>query len=134
MDTEQHIYGRRKDDDMPTDQLTPEIIASLSDSQRMNVRIIQSLTNINNNISALNTNLTNIKIDVDNHEKILITGDNGRLSMQERMRNVENYLEGIRYWSRLVGGAILLQTITFGIATAIALVRILPLLEKSIGP
>lgn len=134
MDTEQHIYGRRKDDDMPTDQLTPEIIASLSDSQRMNVRIIQSLTNINNNISALNTNLTNIKIDVDNHEKILITGDNGRLSMQERMRNVENYLEGIRYWSRLVGGAILLQTITFGIATAIALVRILPLLEKSIVP
>lgn len=97
-------------------------IANLTDTQKVNVQIIRNLTSIN-------TSLNDIRHDVDVHNKILITG-NGNPSLQERLRNVESFIDNIRYWGRLIGGAIVLQTLTLLIGIIIATIRLLPILEK----
>lgn len=102
--------------------LTPEKVANLSESQKINVQIIQNLTSIN-------TAVNDLRHDVNIHDKILVTG-NGDPSLQERLRNVESFIDGIRYWSRFVGGAIIVQTLAFFIGIVVAMVRFLPLLEK----
>lgn len=107
---------------MPLGDLTPEAFSKLTDSQKTNIRIIQNLT-------ALNTALNDLRHDVSIHEKVLVTG-NGDLSLQERMRNVEGYIETMKYWGRFIGGAILIQTISVFVAIIIAIVRFLPLLER----
>lgn len=117
----ENTYGRRKDDVMP-DELTPDVLASLNDSQRTHIRILQ-------NITSINTALNDIQHDVSVHNKILITG-NGELPLPERMRNAERTLTTINYWGRFVGGALIIQTIAFFAGIIVAIVRFLPLLEK----
>lgn len=115
-------YGRRIDDVMLPSEITPEMISNLTDSQKINLRIIQ-------NITSLNTAINDIKHDVSVHDKILVTG-NGTPSLQERLRNLEKFVDSFQYWLRFVGGAIVLQTLAFFVGIVIALVRFLPLLEK----
>lgn len=115
-------YGRRKDDIMSLEGLSPEAIASLTDTQKINIRIIQNLTSIN-------TALNDLRHDVGVHDKILVTG-NGVPSLQERLRNLESYTDALKYWGKFVGGAIIIQTVAFFVAIVVALVRFLPLLEK----
>jgi hypothetical protein len=114
-------YGRRKDD-MTLGDLSPEAYSKLTDSQKTNIRIIQNLT-------ALNTAINDMRHDIGIHDRLLVTG-NGERSLQERMRNVESYIDTSRYWGRFIGGAIIIQTITFFSAVIIAIVRFLPLLER----
>lgn len=116
-------YGRRKDDLMtlPSD-ISPEVLANLTDSQRTHIRILQ-------NITAINTSLQDVQHDVAIHNKLLVTG-NGEPSLQERMRNVEKYISGIQYWSKFIGGALIVQTIAFFAGIIVALVRFLPILES----
>jgi hypothetical protein len=121
-------YGRRTNDIM-LNEITPEVIASLTDTQRTNLRMVQSISNINTTITNINTSLQEIKAEVHTHEKILITG-NGIPSLQERLRIIEKFVENFNYWLKFVGGAIVLQTLAFFVGVIIALVRFLPLLEK----
>lgn len=107
---------------MSLEGLSPEAIASLTDTQKINIRIIQNLTSIN-------TALNDLRHDVGVHDKILVTG-NGVPSLQERLRNLESYTDALKYWGKFVGGAIIIQTVAFFVAIVVALVRFLPLLEK----
>lgn len=101
-------------------------IANLTETQKVNVQIIRNLTSIN-------TAINDVRHDVDVHNKILITG-NGEPSLPERLRNVEEFVANVRYWGRLIGGAIVLQTLTVLIGVIIAIIRVLPLLEKLTKP
>jgi len=107
---------------MTIEGLSPEAVANLTTTQKINVRIIQ-------NITSLNTAVNDIRHDVGEHNKLLVTG-NGSPSLQERLRNLESYMDTLRYWGRFVGGAIVVQTVAFFVAIVVALVRFLPLLEK----
>ena len=69
-----------------------------------------------------------IEADTRVHQKLLITG-NGEPSLMERVRNLESFASAWKYWMRFIGGALIIQTITFGFAVAIAVIRFLPLLE-----
>jgi len=115
-------YGRRKDDIMPNSDLTPDILANLTDSQKTHIRILQ-------NITSINTALNDIQHDVNVHDKLLITG-NGELPIPERIRNVEKFIDSMNFWGRFVGGALVVQTISFFIGIIVALVRFLPVLER----
>lgn len=121
----ENFYGKRKDD-MSIEGLTPEAIASLTDTQKVNIRIIQNLT-------SLNTALNDLRHDVGVHDKLLVTG-NGTPSIQERLRNLESYTDTLKYWGKFVGGAIVVQTVAFFVAIIVAIVRFLPLLEKLASP
>lgn len=115
---EEH-YGRRKEDlvDLPQ-----EVAARLTDSQKINIKIIQNLTSIN-------TALNDLQHDVGIHNKLLVTG-NGEPTIQERLRSIEGFINAVKYWSRFIGGAIIVQTIAFFVGIVIAVVRFLPILEK----
>jgi hypothetical protein len=121
-------YGRRANDLM-LNELTPEVIASLTDTQRTNLRMIQSISNINTTISSISSAMQELKTEVGTHEKILITG-NGIPSLQERLRSLEKFVDTFQYWLRFVGGAIVLQTLAFFVGVVIALVQFLPILKR----
>lgn len=112
-------------DDMTADTLdtlTEDVVANLTDSQKINIQILQNLT-------TLNTRMNRLAEDVAKHNKLLITG-NGEPSLQERMRNVEEFTESIKYWQRFVGGAIIIQTLAFMFGIVVAVTKFLPLLEN----
>ena len=106
---------------LPID-LTPENVSNLTDTQKTNIKIIQ-------NITSLNTALNDMRHDVSVHDKILITG-NGEPSLQERLRSVESFIDGLKYWNRIISGALILQTLAFFFGTIMAIIRFLPLLER----
>ena len=117
------VYGRRKTDMQDIDELTPDVLANLTDSQKVHIKILQ-------NQASISTVINDITSAMNMYSKLIITGEDGKPSMQERMRKVEEFIDNWKYWVRLIGGALIIQTITFFFATIIALIRFLPLLEK----
>ncbi len=117
-------YGKRKDDIMLPD-LTPEIAANLTDSQRINIKIIQSL-------NAINTALNDLQHKNLIYDRILISGDDGtgEISLQEKVRNLEKFVETFKFWQRTVATALVLQTVTFGAASVIYFIKLTPILDK----
>lgn len=116
-------YGRRKDDLMlPNTELTPEVYNDLPDSQKIHIKMLQSITSIN-------TALNDLQHTVNVHNQVLVTG-NGKPSLQERIRNLEKYIEQLQYWGKFIGGALIIQTLGFFFGIVVAIVRFLPLLEK----
>lgn len=116
-------YGRRKDDLMlPNTELPPEVYNDLPDSQKIHIKMLQSITSIN-------TALNDLQHKVGIHDEVLVTG-NGKPSLQERIRNLEKYIEQLQYWGKFIGGALIIQTLGFFFGIVIAIVRFLPLLEK----
>ena len=117
------VYGRRKTDMQDIDELTPDVLANLTDSQKVHIKILQ-------NQASISTVINDVTSAMNMYNKLIITGEDGKPSMQERMRKVEEFIDNWKYWVRLIGGALIIQTITFFFATIIALIRFLPLLEK----
>lgn len=84
-----------------------------------------------NKMNILGIAVTDLRNKSNIYEKILITGNPpNELPLPETVRNHENYIRDVKYWGRFVGGALVLQTIAFGAAVVIAVVKFLPLLEK----
>jgi len=74
--------------------------------------------------------MNSVQTQLLEHNRILITGKNGELPLQEKVRNLESFVNSIKYWLRLLVGALLLQTISFGTGVIYAVLRLLPILEK----
>ena len=66
---------------------------------------------------------------LDRHHKILVEG-NGEPPLMYRVKNIETFVDGIKFWQRTIAVAIVLQTITFGAAAIVYFVRLYPLLER----
>lgn len=113
-------YGRRTEDVMLND-MTPEMAANLTDSQKINIKIIQNLT-------SLNTSLNDTQHDVVILNKLVVTG-NGEPALMERVRNLEKFVDGFKFWQRTVAVALVLQTITFGVAAVIYFIKLTPILD-----
>lgn len=119
-------YKRRKEDSMLAD--FNDLAKSLTDSQKINLKIIQNLTSINTALNNLQNDQHKMQLEIEAHDKILVTG-NGEPSLQERIRNLESFVNSQKYWLRLVAGALVLQTVTFGVTAAVYFFRFLPLLD-----
>ena len=63
------------------------------------------------------------------HHRLLVEG-NGEKPLMERMRNVEAFIDGIKFWQRTLAVALVLQTLTFGITAIVYFVRLYPVLQK----
>jgi len=93
---------------------------SLTDSQKININVI-----------TLNTAINDLQSDVRELNKVVLLG-NGELPLREQVRNHAVFIAEIRYWTKFVFGALILQTITFAVGVIIAIIRFLPLLEQLI--
>ena len=123
---EEQKYGRRQGDIVMQNPLLNDVVKNMTDSQKINVEILSNLTSIN-------TVINDIQHQQTEHHKLLVEG-NGQPSLQERIRSLEAFVSGVRYWSRLVAGAIVLQAITFSLAAIIYFIKLAPILEKLSKP
>lgn len=96
----------------------PDLSPQLTESQKLNLNVI-----------SLNTKVNDLSTDVGALNKVVLLG-NGELPLREQVRNHDSFIKDVRYWVRFIGGALILQTITFGVAVIIAVVKFLPILEK----
>lgn len=69
---------------------------------------------------------------LDKHHKILLEG-NGELPLVERVRNLETFVASLKFWLRTVSVAIVLQTITFGVAALVYFIKLYPILERIVA-
>lgn len=63
------------------------------------------------------------------HHKILVEG-NGELPLREQVRNLNKFVDGLRFWLKTIAVAVVLQTITFAGAAIVYFARLYPVLEK----
>lgn len=98
--------------------LPADLTPMLSDSQKINLNII-----------SMNTAINDLQHIVERHEKLLVTG-NGEIPLVEKIRNMESFVGGMKYWIKFLIGTILVQTISFGVAAIVYFIRLYPLLEK----
>lgn len=95
------------------------LLPSLTDSQKINLNII-----------TLNTAVNELQAQTLEHHRILIEGKDGELPLREQVRNNTQFISEIRYWTKFVFGALILQTVAFLAGIVIAIIRFLPILEK----
>jgi hypothetical protein len=91
--------------------------------------IWQGLSDIWNKLDETLEKEKSLEADVHVHEKLLITG-NGDPAVMERIRNLENFVKSFKYWTGFVFGALIIQTLAFAWAVFVALVKVLPVLER----
>jgi len=103
---------------MTADIKSPDLGISLTDSQKMSLNII-----------TMNTAINELQTDFREINKIVVLG-NGELPLREQVRNNTVFISNVKYWTRFIFGALILQTLTMGIGIVVALVRFLPVLEK----
>ena len=100
----------------------PINIPNLTETQKIFASIME-------NQISLNTAINDLQELTARHHKLLLDG-NGEIPLVEQVRNNTAFINGIKYWIKYVFGALILQTIAFGVAIVIAVVRFLPVLER----
>jgi len=113
---------------MPNNQMPINEFKNLSDTDRSLI-VWQGLTDTWAKLIETIDHQKVIEADTKVHDRLLVTG-NGEPSLLERMRVVEKFIGNFNYWAKFVGGALIIQTITFFFAIIVALVQFLPLLKK----
>lgn len=114
----------------------PQIdLPNLSNTQRVLNMLRDGLIGHDTRLQGLRDDVTEQQKDIDMLKTAVLTGDNsGHLSHAERLRNLETYVDGvkdaIRYWGRLIGGALLLNFLGFSAGVLVAVVKFLPVLER----
>ena len=80
-------------------------------------------------LQGLRDDLGETQKDVEGLKQVVLTGYGTELPLKEVVRNHDGYIKDLKYWGRFVGGALIIQTITFFFGVIVALVRFLPILE-----
>lgn len=88
--------------------------SSLTDSQRLII---------------LQQNIIESGNKLEKHHKILLEG-NGELPLVEKVRNLEAFVAGMKFWMKTVLVAIVLQTVTFTIGAIVYFIKLYPALQK----
>jgi len=107
---------------MPETKVIADLGISLTDSQKISLNII-----------TINTAINDLQTDMRELNRVVILG-NGDLPLREQVRNNTSFIVTTKYWTRFVFGALILQTITFGVGIVVAIIRFLPVLEKIATP
>jgi hypothetical protein len=80
-------------------------------------------------LNTLHTTVNELGGVIKKHHKVLIEG-NGELPIVEQVRNLNTFVNGVRYWMKFLIGALLLQTMAF-LGTAIAyFIKLGPVIDQ----
>lgn len=80
-------------------------------------------------IIAMQEKITEQDTRIGKHHKLLVEG-NGELPAMERIRNLESFQNGLKFWLKTIAVALVLQTVTFAGAALIYFIRLYPILEQ----
>lgn len=95
-----------------------DVTSTFTDEQKMAMNII-----------TMNTAINTLQEDMAIVNKVVLLG-NGEPPLREMVRNHDTVIKNIQYWSRFVGGALVLQTIAFLTGIIVAVIKFLPVLER----
>lgn len=80
-------------------------------------------------VTSLSTNLNEQGSMLQKHHKVLIEG-NGELPLVEQVRNLNTFVNSVKYWMKFLIGALLLQTMAFVVTAITYFVKLYPMLER----
>lgn len=66
---------------------------------------------------------------LEKHHKILLEG-NGDLPLVERVRNLESWSMGMKFWIRTIAVALVLQAVTITVGAAMYFIKLYPVLQR----
>lgn len=116
--------------------MPPIDLSSMTERTKVMNMLRDGLIAHDTRIQNIRDDLNETRKDLDIIKEAAITGNpaTGLISQAERIRNLESFTEGIkdtiRYWGRVIGGALLLNFIGFMAGIVIAVIRFLPVLEQ----
>lgn len=112
---------------MPTD------LPGLTETQKTFDAMRNNLISVNTSLNTLQEAAKEHEVRVKKLEEVVVVG-NGELALRERVRTLESFVDDIKdvmkYWGRLIGGALLLNFLGFSVGIIVALIKFLPVLEK----
>jgi len=98
-------------------------IPNQTESQKFYNEMYRSLVSIGTLTNQHETYLTVLK-------NKFFSGDGEYFQLKEQVKDHEQFINTIKFWLRTVSIALVLQTITFGVAAVVYFVRLYPLLER----
>lgn len=116
--------------------IPPIDLPNLTDRTKVMTMLRDGLISHDTRLQNLRDDQNELRKDVEMLKEAALTGNpsTGLLSHSERIRDLEKYAESIkdtiRYWGRLIGGALLLNFLGFMAGIIIALIQFLPILTK----
>lgn len=110
-------------------------IPHLTDTQKSYDAMRNNLISVNTGLNTVQEGIKEQENRIAHLEVIVLNGDgNKQLSHSERIRVLESYIDGVRdtikYWGRLIGGALILNFLGFMAGIIVAIIKFLPVLEK----
>ncbi len=114
----------------------PPIDINMTDRTKVMNMLRDGLIAHDTRLQGLRDDINEQKKDIEFIKETTLIGNpsTGLLSHSERLRDLETYAESvkdtIRYWGRMIGGALLLNFLGFMTGVIIAVLRFLPILEK----
>lgn len=114
---------------------TPNIdLPNMTETAKILTMMRDALIAHDTRLQGLRDDLNDTTKDVTVLKETVLTGTANSVSQAERIRNLETFAESIKdtikYWGRLVGGALLLNFIGFMTGVLVAVIRFLPILER----
>lgn len=116
--------------------MPPIDLPNMTETTKVLTMMRDALISHDTRLQNIRDDLNEARTDVEILKTTTIAGNpaTGLLSHSERLRVLENYAETIKetikYWGRLIGGALLLNFLGFMAGVIIAVIRFLPILEK----
>lgn len=115
--------------------IPPIDLPNMTDTTKVLTMLRDGLIAHDTRLQGLRDDINELNVDVKVIKEATLAGNptTGLLSHAERIRILETYADGIkdtiRYWGRMVGGAMLLNFLGFMTGVIVAIIRFLPVLE-----
>ena len=93
-------------------------IPNITDSQKFNTELLLAIT-------AINTAVNNLQDTQRKHHEILVEG-NGEVSIVERLRAAEKFIDDMRYWMKFMIGIVLVNLTASAFLVIANVIKTLP--------
>jgi hypothetical protein len=114
--------------------MPPIDIPNMTETTKVLTMMRDALIGHDTRLQNLRDDQSELKADVELLKSNVLTGAGTSLSHAERIRNLETFAESvkdtIKYWGRLIGGALILNFLGFATGILVAILKFLPILER----
>lgn len=114
--------------------MPPIDLPNMTETTKVLTMMRDALIGHDTRLQGLRDDLNETNADVELLKANVLTGAGTSLSHAERIRNLETFADGvkdtIKYWGRLIGGALILNFLGFATGILVALIKFLPILER----
>ena len=104
-------------------------VPNLTDTQKTFNAMQTNLLSVNTAVNTLQENEKERDRKVEKLNEVLLLG-NGEPPIREVVRNHAAFITEIKYWMRYLIGLVIVQFVSFSVASVVAYIKFLPVLEQ----